>query len=311
MVLSIIIVNWNVEVFLAECLSSIFSHLGEQETEVIVVDNASTDESVEMTRQRFPQVKLITNRDNEGFARANNRALMTMKGDLALLLNPDTVVQDGTIPRMIRFMRENRNVGILGCRIINPDGSPQPSAFSFPTVIDDIILGFRSNLFFTGRIANRVGRRIQHAADHPLTVDWVTGACLMIKQKTIQEIGPMDDNLFLFAEDLDWCLRARRRGWKVVYLPSACIVHYGGESAKKNLQVKICSFYFRRLYLAQKYRGRLSLLILKAVSFVELLAKMVIVRMKRNMLDAERRSRLEGYRKAIQLIFRSLNTVHK
>jgi GT2 family glycosyltransferase len=311
MVLSIIIVNWNVEVLLAECLNSTFSHMGEQETEVIVVDNASTDGSVEMIRQRFPQVRLITNRDNEGFARANNRAMGIMKGDLALLLNPDTVVQSEAIPGMIGFMRENPNVGIVGCKIINPDGSPQPSAFSFPTLIDDIILGLRSNLFFTGRIANRFSRRAQQTANHPLAVDWVTGACLLIRKKTIQEIGPMDDNLFLFAEDLDWCLRTRRNGWKVVYLPSVCIVHYGGESAKKNLQVKISSFYFKRLYFAQKYRGRLSLLILKVVSFVELVVKMVIVRVKRKMDHTERRSRLDGYRRAIRLIFQGLDTVRK
>lgn len=309
--LSIIIVNWNVRVLLTKCLNSIFSCPKGREFEVIVIDNASEDGSIEMITQQFPQVRLILNKSNKGFAKANNQGLREMRGEFALLLNPDTIVGEEAIDKMVEFMKENDDVGILGPKIINPDGSLQASAFSYPTLIDDIILGFRSNLFFTGKFISHYHSRFYHLPDHPFRVDWVSGACLMIRKKTIEDIGLLDERLFLFAEDLDWCLRAKNGGWKVIYFPRACIVHYGGQSTKKNLQMKIWSFYFKRFYFAKKYRGRFSMGFLKFVSFFELLAKMFIVKMKRRMDHYEKENRLLGYKKSIKLIFQKSDLVCK
>lgn len=309
--LSIIIVNWNVRVLLTKCLNSIFSCPKGREFEVIIIDNASEDGSIEMITQQFPQVRLILNKSNKGFAKANNQGLREMRGEFALLLNPDTIVGEEAIDKMVEFMKENDDVGILGPKIINPDGSLQASAFSYPTLIDDIILGFRSNLFFTGKFISHYHSRLYHLPDHPFRVDWVSGACLMIRKKTIEDIGLLDERLFLFAEDLDWCLRAKNGGWKVIYFPRACIVHYGGQSTKKNLQMKIWSFYFKRFYFAKKYRGRFSMGFLKFVSFFELLAKMFIVKMKRRMDHDEKENRLLGYKKSIKLIFQKSDLVCK
>ena len=309
--LSIIIVNWNVRVFLTECLKSIFSCPKGREFEVIVIDNASEDGSIKMITQQFPQVRLILNKSNKGFAKANNQGLREMGGEFALLLNPDTIVREEAIDKMVEFMKENDDVGILGPKIINPDGSSQASAFSYPTLIDDIILGFRSNLLFTGKFISHYHSRLYHLPNHPFRVDWVSGACLMIRKKTIEDIGLLDERFFLFAEDLDWCLRAKNGGWKVIYFPRACIVHYGGQSTKKNLQIKIWSFYFKRFYFAKKYRGRFSMGFLKFVSFFELLAKIFIVKMKRRMDHHEKKNRLLGYKKSIKLIFQKSDLVCK
>ena len=309
--LSIIIVSYNTKELLIGCLSSILKSLENVDFEIIVVDNHSEDGSTKEVQTRFPQVRLIENQNNKGFAAANNQGLREMRGEFALLLNPDTIVGEEAIDKMVEFMKENDDVGILGPKIINPDGSLQASAFSYPTLIDDIILGFRSNLFFTGKFISHYHSRLYHLPDHPFRVDWVSGACLMIRKKTIEDIGLLDERLFLFAEDLDWCLRAKNGGWKVIYFPRACIVHYGGQSTKKNLQMKIWSFYFKRFYFAKKYRGRFSMGFLKFVPFFELLAKMCIVKMKRRMDHYEKENRLLGYKKSIKLIFQKSDLVCK
>jgi len=309
--LSIIIVNYNTKDLLVQCLSSIFKHLVDLDFQIIVIDNYSQDESVKEVEIRYPKVKLFANTTNKGFAKANNQGLREMGGEFALLLNPDTIVREEAIDKMVEFMKENDDVGILGPKIINPDGSLQASAFSYPTLIDDIILGFHSNLFFTGKFISHYHSRLYHLPDHPFRVDWVSGACLMIRKKTIEDIGLLDERFFLFAEDLDWCLRAKNGGWKVIYFPRACIVHYGGQSTKKNLQIKIWSFYFKRFYFAKKYRGRFSMGFLKFVSFFELLAKIFIVKMKRRMDHHEKKNRLLGYKKSIKLIFQKSDLVCK
>ncbi len=304
--LSIIIVNWNTKDLLLGCLESLFRYPPTWEFEVIVIDNASTDGSALLVRQRFPQIKLILNQSNKGFAQATNQGLKKMRGKFALLLNPDTKVMEISIDKMIEFMEAKEDVGISGCKIINPDGSLEASAFPNPTLIDEIISGFRSIPFFK-RYIDRYRIRYLSQSNGAMKVGWVTGACLMIRKKTIKEIGYLDEKIFLYGEDVDWCLRVQKRGWKVIYLPHICIFHFGGASMKKNVARKIYSFYFKRFYLTQKYRSGISLLLLKSISFLELLAKVIIINMKINVNEKEKQSRLEGYVKSFKLIFQKLD----
>lgn len=309
--LSIIIVNWNTKDFLLDCLESLFRHPPSREFEVIIIDNASTDGSVLLVQQKFPQVKLILNQSNKGFATANNQGLKIMKGNFALLLNPDTIVIEESIDKMIKFMETNERIGILGCKIKNPDGSLQASAFPHPTMFNELISGLRSNLHYLGKFISYLSNRSTSWGDRPTPVGWVSGACLMIRKKTIEEIGYMDEKIFLFGEDLDWCLRARKGGWEVFYLPQPFILHFGGQSTKKNLTGKIYSFYYKRFYLTKKYRSGISLLLLKLISIIELLTKSIIINLNKNIETEEKISRLKGYRKSYRLIFKKLDQVRK
>jgi len=304
--LSIIIVNWNTRDLLFGCLESLFRTPPAREFEVIVIDNASTDGSALLVRRKFPQVKLFLNQSNKGFASASNQGLRKMRGKLALLLNPDTKILEISIDKMIEFMEAREDVGISGCKIINPDGSLEVSAFPDPTLVHEIISGFRS-IPFLRKYIERYRIRYLSQSNGAMKVGWVTGACLMIRKETIEEIGYLDEKIFLYGEDVDWCLRARKKGWKVIYLPHIRIFHFGGASMQKDLARKIYSFYFKRFYLTQKYRSGMSLLFVKCISLLELLAKVTITTLKRNMNEKEKQSRLQGYEKSFRLIFRKLD----
>lgn len=303
--LSIIIVSYNTKELLIGCLSSIFDSLENVDFEIIVVDNNSKDGSTKEVQNHFPQVRLIENQNNKGFAAANNQALKLMRGKYVLLLNPDTLVVNSSLTKMVEFIEENKRTGIVGCKILNPDGSLQASAFPLPTLKDLILSGFAASWKFWGRYIQRYPSR-HYLPQKPVRVGWVSGACLMIRKKTIDEIGLLDENFFLFSEDVDWCIRASRKGWAVVFYPEATIIHYGGQSAQKNLALKIASFYQKRFYFGKKHFGKLALLTLKLISFFELIGKGLIVGIFLKMDSKERQARLKGYKQAFKLIFRRI-----
>jgi GT2 family glycosyltransferase len=305
--LSIIIVSYNTKELLRECLFSLFDSLKNFNFETIVVDNDSKDGSAEEVQNRFPKVKLIRNQKNEGFAVANNQALRLMRGKYAVLLNPDTLIVDSSLTKMVKFLEEHKRVGILGCKIVNPDGSSQASAFPLPTLKDLLLSGFAAGWIFWGRCIQRYSSRYYVSQKLPVKVGWVSGACLMVRKRIIDEIGLLDENFFLFSEDVDWCIRANRKGWAVVFYPEAIIIHYGGQSAQKNLALKISSFYQKRFYFGKKHFGRFALLILKLSSFFELIGKLLIVSILLKMDQKEREARLNGYKQAFKLIFRKIS----
>jgi len=304
--LSIILVSYNTKELLIGCLSSIFDSLKNVDFETIVVDNNSKDGSTKEVQNHFPQVRLIENQNNKGFAVANNQALKLIRGKYALLLNPDTLIINSSFTKMVEYMEENKRVGMVGCKILNPDGSLQASAFPLPTLKDLILSGFAASWIFWGRYVQRYSSRHYVPQKVPVKVGWVSGACLMIRKRTMDEIGLLDENFFLFSEDVDWCIRASRKGWAVIFYPEATIIHYGGQSAQKNLALKISSFYQKRFYFGKKHFGKLALLILKLISFFELIGKSLIVGIFLKMDSKERRARLNGYRQAFKLIFRTI-----
>jgi len=206
--ISIIIVNYNTAELLAACLNSVTPR-SNMTTEVIVVDNASKDQSVSLVTHQFPWVKLITNAHNAGFARANNQALDVSDGTYVYFLNPDTVVRPEALEAMIRFMSSHPDVGLAGTRIINPDGSPQSSVEKrYP------------------------GQKRAKQDLKGLTGDiaWVLGASMITRQKIIKDLGGFDEDFFLYGEEQDLCLRIRKAGWKIGFIPDARVVHWGGQS---------------------------------------------------------------------------------
>jgi GT2 family glycosyltransferase len=268
-----------------------------------VVDNNSGQDAVTEIETRFPQITLIANQENRGFAAASNQALRRAQGKYMMLLNPDAYLERGNIQPLLEYMDVHPHVGIVGPRILNQDGTLQLSAFPHPSVLRDLLSGFRlDRLFHFGKVSRRYLRPAQ-SRSHPFQVGWVSGACLLIRKETLEDIGLLDDNFFLFSEDVDLCLRATRGGWEVVFHPGLTVVHLGGQSTKKNLALKIESFYRKRLYFARKHFGALPLLLLKMTSLGELVVKTIIVKLSRTMDPWEREERLRGYRSALKVIF--------
>ncbi len=226
--LSISIVNWNTRDLIDECLGSVYATSVGLHIEVIVVDNASTDGSAETVREKHPRVVLIENKDNVGFAAANNQALEVSTGRHFLLLNPDTICRDGALATLVRFLDEHPRCGAVGPLVLNRDETLQYSWAAFPTFWSEV----------RGRLDRRIGRdgRLPTTADEtravgPFRADWIGGCCLMTRREAIDQIGPMDESLFMYSEETDWCLRLARAGWEVWVEPAAEIVHLGGQSS--------------------------------------------------------------------------------
>jgi GT2 family glycosyltransferase len=320
--LSLIIVNYNTKDLLGQCLASIYEQTKKIHFEVIIVDNNSTDGSGELVASKFPQVKLISNAVNKGFASASNEGLKLMKGKYGLLLNPDTVVLDNAFYKMVEFMESHKNIGILGCKILNPDATLQRAAFPRPTLITSVAstlnLGrllpagqsryFNLHLerIFPPNVTNSYYDHLYRTTTKPFRVGWVSGACLLIRKETITDIGYLDENLFLFGEDADWCYRAKQKRWGVFLLPEAKIIHYGAMSTSDFLSIGIRASYQSRLYFAKKHFGPGSVLILKMISLWQLLIKFIIIGMKSHINEEERKSRLHGYRESLKQIFKKV-----
>ncbi|MBC8447648.1 MAG: glycosyltransferase family 2 protein [Chloroflexi bacterium] len=232
--LSVIIVNYNTASLLRACLSALRQHpLRRGSMDVWVVDNGSQDDSAAMVGEQFPEVHLLANEVNRGFAAANNQAIRLSQGRYVLLLNPDTEVFPGTLDEMLRFMDEHPQAGVVGAQLLNPDGSVQTSCRAFPTLWAVFLRGSGLSRFFPRSRALR--QYLMEDGDHGQTqeVDWLLGACLWMRRRTLDEVGWLDEGFFLYYEDIDWCYRARQAGWQIYYLPSARILHrHQRESAR-------------------------------------------------------------------------------
>jgi hypothetical protein len=232
--LSIIIVNYNAGPFLPKNLDSLKTQLRNLEHEVIVVDNASSDKSMEWVRQNHPEVKCVLNRANLGFAAAVNQGIREAKGEFTLWLNPDSELLDSGFETLIQYMKTHPEIGIAGPQILNPDGSVQLSCRSFPS--HETALFNRYSLLTRLFPANPFSRKyLKTDWDHReiSEVDWVSGACLLHRRELLKETGGLDETFFMYCEDVDFCLRAKKAGWKTVYHPGAKVLHHIGGSSRQ------------------------------------------------------------------------------
>lgn len=232
--LSILIVSYNVRDYLKGCLQSLYRNAGDIRLEVIVVDNASKDGSASMVRENFPKSTLMENRENLGFARANNQAMAQSSGRYVLLLNPDTEVFPSCLENMVHFMDAHPEAGALGARTWSDPGKTLQWGDDKPLTPSMLLL----ELTFLGRLLpnNRVFRKNWEmdwnifSCRDACPVETVNGHCLLARREAVQDIGPMDERFFLYFEDVDWCLRIRKKGWKLYLLKDAEVVHYVGKS---------------------------------------------------------------------------------
>jgi GT2 family glycosyltransferase len=279
--LSIIIVNCNTKELLDACLSSILAHGTGFDLEIFVVDNASTDGSTQMVKQKYLTVHLMENSENVGFARANNQAIEKARGDYLFLLNSDAVILPGTIDAMVKFMDAYPMVGALGAKLLSQDLVPQISCRHFPTVFTILSQFFGLSAMFPR--SRLWGRYDMGYWDHRQArkVDCVPGTALFVRKSTIQQVGPLDGNYFLYFEDTDWCYRINQAGWEVFFLPQAEVIHRGGASAAKSHEGM---FYDKTLsresfsslfYYFRKFHGSLPVLLLKVFIPISLIMRML------------------------------------
>jgi GT2 family glycosyltransferase len=265
-VLSIVIVSWNVREDLRECLQSLLrdegSRLESGEIEIIVVDNASTDGTAEMVNLEFPRVKLLVNSQNLGYTKANNIGINHSRGKYILLLNPDTIVHQGALQALIDCAESHPEAGIIGAKLLNPDGSVQRSARSFP----DIGAGLFRNTFL-GRLFpnNPFVRRYLLADfgyDEVREVDWVSGAAMLVRRDLIERIGGLDERFWAYCEDVDLCWRAWQAGYKVLFCPNAVITHKVGRSSDQRLVPSLIQHHKSMwLFYLKNYRHRYPLIL--------------------------------------------------
>ena len=261
-ILSIVIVNYNVKYFLEQCLESVYHsdltckvHRNEElRLEVFVVDNASVDGSVEMVREKFPQVALIANEENVGFACANNQALRRCHGDLMLLLNPDTVVEHDTLAKCVDFYATHRDCGGLGVKMINGEGAYlKESKRGFPTPAASFYkMSGLIHLFpHSKRIAAYYMGHLSDDETH--RIDILPGAFLMISREAMEKVGLLDESYFMYGEDIDFSWRIKLAGFENYYYPDTRIIHYKGESTKRGSMNYVYTFYNAMAIFVNRY----------------------------------------------------------
>jgi GT2 family glycosyltransferase len=223
-VLSIILVCWNNKAYLEPCLRSLYESPLGCIFDVVVVDNGSTDGSQEMLREKFPEVKLIQNDQNLGLSRASNQGIAATQSKYVLLLNNDTIVNKSSIDVMVDFLEKTPDAGGVGGKLLNPDGSVQFCYNHFPTLIEEFL------------IATRLGELLSEGyptvinAEEQKEISWVSSACLMLRRAALDQVGLLDEDYFIYGDEVDLQYRLKNAGWKVFFLPQATTIHFGGRS---------------------------------------------------------------------------------
>jgi len=268
--LSVVVLNFNTSTLLSNCIDSLCKNTRDIRFEIIVVDNNSTEKGSLKLLEEFEEhpkiTKIIRNTKNLGFANGNNLGIKSSKGRYILLLNSDTLIQSNVLGEMISWMDKNTNVGLSSCSLLNKDNTVQGSGGYFPTItrifawmlfIDDIPFVDRlikpfhpvhgKSPFYKGTVQfNRYRKQ-----------DWITGAFFLMRSKVIKDVGVLDENYFMYVEDMDYCFRARKAGWDVVYNPKWSIVHLGGASSNKEFPIlsefKAMKQFYRKYYSDIEY----------------------------------------------------------
>ncbi|HMN06979.1 MAG TPA: glycosyltransferase family 2 protein [Flavobacteriales bacterium] len=257
MKLSVVIVNYNVKAFLEQCLRSVYEALLGMEGEVFVVDNQSTDGSVEMVRRKFPEVHVVANQVNVGFSRANNQAIRMCRGEYVLLLNPDTVVGEDVFQKVVAFMDANPRTGGLGVKMVDGTGRFLPESkrgLPTPTVAFFKIIGL-SRLFPHSKVFGRY--HLGHLPENETApIEILSGACMFLRRSVLEQVGLLDESFFMYGEDIDLSYRIRLGGYENWYFPEARIIHYKGESTKKSSVNYVFVFYNAMVIFARKHFAR-------------------------------------------------------
>lgn len=259
---SICIVNWNTGDLLGKCIQSILEHTHRISYEVIVVDNQSTDHSMLLPRELAAQderVIIVDAQANLGFAAGNNVAIRMARGRIVVLLNPDTEVTPSAIDKGVTLLEINPTCGVLGPKLLNPDGTLQPSIGNFPTVNGMFWELTRLRKIFPSVRLFSSFKRFDLDYSRMQAVEQPSGACLFIRREALDQAGIFDERYFMYYEEVDLCYRIHRAGWTILYTPEIEVIHYGGQSSGKNVDVRIVeNSRSKLLYFAKNYSGQLG-----------------------------------------------------
>ncbi len=280
---SFIIISWNVRELLRKCLWSIrqqttddrpqitdnrqpaeLSDVCNLMSEVLIADNASTDGTIAMLRAEFPAVRVIENKENLGFGRANNQALAIAQGRYLFLLNPDTELRDGALRALIDYADAHPRVGIIGPQLFYGDGTRQSSRRRFPTLATAFLESTKLQQWFP---RNRVLTRyymLDTRDDETQAVDWINGSAMFVRRAVYDQIGGFDEGFFMYSEELDWCRRAKDAGWQIVYLPTAQVTHYEAKSSEQAVAARDIHFNASKVRYFRKYHGAFFAAVLRA-----------------------------------------------
>jgi len=268
--LSIIIVTWNTKDLLQKCLDSIYKTIHDITFEVIVIDNASEDDTVVMLRGNFPHITLLKNSQNLGFGAANNQGLQIMRGRYALLLNSDTVLTIHAVEELFAFMETHPESAMACGQLLNSDGSKQNSIASFPSLLTLMTNMPLLEYLFPKRYPSK-----RYNYEKPIEVDSGIGACLLVRKKAIDEVGMFDERYFFFFEETDWAYQMKKAGWKIFHIPTAFIYHFQGQSIGRNVRSRI-EFYRSRYLFFRKWHRHAYYLLISSVIFSRLLVNWLL-----------------------------------
>lgn len=271
--MSVVVVSYNVAPLLACCLEAVLSEDLPGGREVIVVDNASTDDSAAVVRARFPAVRLVVNETNVGFARATNQGLALARGRALLLLNPDTEPQRGALATLLDFLDRHPDAAAVGPALRNPDGTRQRACFRFPTLAMFFLDLFPVHPRLMVSWLN--GRYPAEHRGRPFRIDHPLGACMLIRREALDAVGLLDEGYFMYCEEVDWCWRARQAGWEIYHVPRAVVVHHGGQSTQQAPEAMFIALYRSRLRLIERYYSPPKRAAARAIVRAGLLARVV------------------------------------
>lgn len=301
--LSIIIVNWNTKNLLGRCLRSLEEHEGtcrRPSVEVFVVDNASTDGSAVMVRAEYPRVRLIVNAENVGFARANNQGIEQSEGRYVVLLNSDTEVHPGALEAMVAFMDEHPEAAGCGPRLLNGDGSLQASCHPMLTP---------GREFWRLMFLDRIWRRATYAQQRwdlkiPRRVEVIKGACLMLRREVLDEVGLLDEQYFMYTEEMDLCYRMLQAGWGLWWVPAAVVKHYGEASTRQIAEEMYVQLYRSKVQFHRKFGGEREAMYFRSLLWLAYVPRWVVASLGRSLMPS-----LAGRARTYFSLLRALGTL--
>lgn len=258
---SIIIVAWNVRQLVYDCLKSVYDETKGINFEVIYVDNASEDGSVEMVKKEFPDVRIIENQKNEGFIRANNQAIEISRGRYVLLLNSDTLVLDNAIAKTVKFADEHPEAAAVGCKVFYADRSLQRDCFMYPSLLNMLISATYLNKIFPKSKFFGRERMTWWDFNDVREVQTICGCYSLVRMEAIKQVGVMDEAYYVYGDDPDWCYRFNKAGWKNLFMPHAQIIHYGGQNTSHRPEKFKLQLYGSILIFMRLHRSRLEFIL--------------------------------------------------